>query len=167
MGKDQVTRDTGFTEKKFTPVAIVPKKYPGMLEARNISVAQGKEVYGPKEEWQGKGDALRHIVWQALVAKSWNPTVANLLGQYHELPITGYLGGAALDQTPQEKQQDLFNNALGRDIAAKANSIEDIYRLAKEAVDTGKAQYVPLAEIERQVRAKELQDELDQQNNPY
>lgn len=140
----------------FTPVAIVKNKYPDFLEARNLAVEQGQS-YGPSEEHNARGDALRHIVWQALLAKN-NANLAKAVGDWHELPLPRFigaggipvpkwLGGAGLEGARQEAQMDQFNNALGRDIAKKANSIEDIYKLAKEAVDSSKAKYIPVDQL--------------------
>lgn len=144
-------------DKKFIPVAVVPQKFPGMLEARNLAVDQGQS-YGIAEEHNARGDALRHIVWQALLAKSYNPEFAKGLGDWHELPlprwmgaagipVPQWMGGAGSGPQKQESSMDQYNNAIGRDIATKANSIEDIYKLAREAVDTGKAQYIPVDKL--------------------
>lgn len=142
---------------KFTPVAVVKQKYPGFFEARNLAVEQGK-TYGFSEEHNARGDALRHIVWQALLAKN-NQNLAKAVGDWHELPIPRvmggggipvpkWLGGAGYDVAKQEAEMDQFNNAIGRDIAKRANSIDDIYRLAKEAVDSGKAKYTPVDQLD-------------------
>lgn len=147
---------------KFTPVAIID--YPGFFKSRDISVDKAKELYGIKEEWQGKGDAYRHVLWQALMAKKYGPTAANLMGQYHELPLTRALGAAAWDQTAEEKAMDLYNNELGRKIAEQSNSLEDIYRLTKKAVDTKKAKFIPLAVIEARSRQKEIEDAKEEQS---
>lgn len=138
---------------KFTPVAIVPKKYPSVLEARNIAVEQGQS-YGPSEEHDARGDALRHIVWQALTAKAVTPNFAKGLGDWHELPLPRWVGAAGvpfsgkeLAQMRVENDMDQYNNALGREIAAKANSVEEILKLAKEAVDSGRAKYTPVDQL--------------------
>jgi hypothetical protein len=146
----------------FKPYAVV--SYPGFFEGRNISVDKAKKTYGTKEEWQGKGDAYRHVVWQALMAKKYGDTAANLMGQYHELPLSQFLGAAAFDQTDEEKAMDLYNNELGRKIAAQAKSPEDIYRLAKKAVDKGQAKFIPMAVIEARSRQKEIEDAKEEQS---
>lgn len=149
MGNDQVTTSSGWTEKKFTPVAIVPKRpqaYPSGIT--DIAAAAGgiaEGTYPGSEQWLGKGDALRHIMWQALMAKQYGNTLANAAGQWHELnlgeDLQPYLHTADAEQMPQEKANDLHNNIIGRDIASKANTIEDIYLMAKDAVESGRAKY--------------------------
>ena len=146
----------------FKAVAIIP--FPNFFEGRNISVNKAKETYGQKEEWQGKGDAYRHLVWQALMAKKYGDTAANLMGQYHELPLGRGVGAAAWDQTAEEKAMDLYNNELGRKIAAQAKTPDQIYSLAKKAVDTGKAKFIPISVIEARSRQKEIEDAKEEQS---
>jgi len=159
-------------KSKFTPVAVVNKRYPSGIT--DIAAAAGgiaEGTYPLDEQWQGRGDAMRHIIWQALMAKQYGNFLANKAGQWHEVNLGDTLRPvthtAASDQSPEEKAQDLYNNMLGRAIAEKATSIEDIYRLAKEAVDTGKAKYMSKEDMDYYSRLREAQQELDKQNNPY
>lgn len=132
-------------DDKFTPYAVVPN----FFKATSLAKEKSREYYPTESSWQGAPDAFRHVAWQAMLAKKYGPTIANLAGQYHELPLTGVLGAAAPDQTALEKEQDLFNNKLGREIAEQANSLEDILRLSKEAVDSRKAKYLSNEEIKK------------------
>jgi len=158
---------------KFTPYTVVKTKtkYPSFMDSAEVAGGLAEATYPQKEQWQGKGDALRHIVWQALLAKGYNPTIANAAGQWHELPLGDelrkYTHTAASDQTPVEKAQDLYNNALGREIASKAKSVEDIYLLAKQYVDSGKAKFLTPDELEFQSRMAEAKKLMDQQGSPY
>ena len=134
---------------KFTPFAVTPvrkQQWPGSIT--DIAAAAGgiaEGTYPGKEQWLGKGDAMRHLVWQALMAKKYGNTAANALGQWHELnlgeDLQPYLHTADAEQMPEEKANDLFNNELGREIASKANTIEDIYKMAKDYIESGKAKY--------------------------
>lgn len=140
-------------QSKFTPVAII--QWPGFFKSRSISLDKGKETYGPTEEHNMRGDAVRHLVWQALMAKKYGPDVAKLAGDYHESRMPAWLGGAGVFPDEQEREMDKFNNALGLEIAKQANTPEDIYRLAKEYVDSGKAKYMTLPEVIRKSREEE------------
>lgn len=135
---------------KFTPVAVV--KWPGLLESRKISLQKGKEVYGDVEEHNMRGDAYRHLVWQALMAKKYGELPAKGFADWHEAPIPAWLGGAGTDPNMNEVAMDQQNNALGREIARKAKTEEDIYRLAKEYVDSGKARYMGLPEVMENIK---------------
>jgi hypothetical protein len=158
---------------KFTPYTVVKTKtkYPSFMDSAEVAGGLAEATYPQKEQWQGKGDALRHLVWQALLAKGYNSTVADYAGKYHELDLGDglrkYTHTAASDQTPEEKAQDLFNNALGREIASKAKNVEDIYLLAKEYVDSGKAKFLTPDELEFQSRLREAKKTMDQQGSPY
>jgi len=158
-------------DKKFTPYTVVKTKtktkYPGFFESAEAASGLAEAAYPPETQWQGQGDAFRHLVWQALLAKSYNPTVADYAGRYHELPLGETLRAASRDQTSEEKAQDLYNNALGREIASKAKSVEDIYLLAKQYVDSGKAKFLTPDEMNYQSRMNETKIQLDEKNNPY
>ena len=83
----------------------------------------------------GYSDAFRHLLWTAEMARKFNPTVAKSISDWHEnvtLP-GGILGTAHPLQTEEEKQMDLYNNALGIEIGKKSKSYEDTIRLANEA----------------------------------
>lgn len=140
---------------KFTPVAVV--KWPNFFQSRNIALDKAKEAYGPTEEHNARGDAYRHIVWQALLAKQYGDKTAKGMGDYHEAPIPAWLGGAGTSPDADETSMDQFNNAVGRQIAAQAKTEADIYRLAKEYVDSGKAKYMPMSDIIRKSRLEEEQ----------
>lgn len=140
---------------KFTPVAVV--KWPNFFQSRNIALDKAKEAYGPREEHNARGDAYRHIVWQALLAKQYGDKTAKGMGDYHEAPLPAWMGGAGTSPDPDETSMDQFNNAIGRQIAAQAKTEADIYRLAKEYVDSGKAKYMPMSDIIRKSRLEEEQ----------
>lgn len=140
-------------KSKFTPVAII--QWPGFFKSRNISLDKAKEVYGPTEEHNMRGDAYRHLVWQALMSKKFGPDFARLVGEYHESRMPAMLGGAGIFPDEQEKEMDLYNNALGLEIAKQAKTPEDVYKLAKEYVDSGKAKYMTLPEVIRKSREEE------------
>jgi hypothetical protein len=140
-------------DKKFTPVAVV--KWPNFFQSRNIALDKAKQAYGPTEEHNARGDAYRHIVWQALLAKQYGDKTAKGMGDYHEAPIPAWMGGAGMSPDQDETSMDQFNNAIGRQIAAQAKTEADIYRLAKEYVDSGKAKYMPMSDIIRKSRLEE------------
>ena len=134
---------------KFTPYAIVATK-------------QAEKTYPKDEQHNARGDAYRHLVWQALVAKNQSPTLARVLGAVHESPIP-FIGGG-LEQDPEERAMDSYNNSLGIEIAKKSKTDEDIYRLAKEYVDSGKAKYIPVEEL----RYRAAMDRMSEQEEaPY
>lgn len=123
-------------KNKFTPYAIVASK---------IATKKAEEVYPANEQHNARGDAYRHLVWQALVAKNKSKGYAERVGNIHEMPIP--VIGAGFDQPTEEKQNDLYNNALGRNIGFNAKTEEEIYNRAKQLVESGQARYIPVEEL--------------------
>jgi len=130
---------------KFTPYTVIPN----FFTATNLAKEKSKEYYPTDSQWQGAPDAYRHVAWQAMLAKKYGPTLANLAGQWHELPLTALVGAGAPNQTDLEKEQDLFNNEIGRKIAERATSVDEILQMAKEAVDNKEAKYLSNEEIKK------------------
>ena len=89
----------------------------------------------------GKADAMRHLLWTGEMSRKFNPTIAKGFSDWHEKVVTpwGILGGANPNQSESDMQMDLFNNALGIKIGQISNSYADTARLAREAIDSGKA----------------------------
>jgi hypothetical protein len=137
----------------FTPYAVA---------ASNKANKKAEEFYPANEQHNARGDAYRHLVWQALVTRNKSKDYAERVGNIHEWPIP--VIGAGFDQPSEEKQMDLYNNSLGRSIGLKAKSEEDIYRMAKEAIDKGKAKYIPVEELDYRALIERMSSE---QESPY
>lgn len=150
--KDLVARKQDL-KGKFTPVSVA--KWPGIWQAREIALDKGKSAYGPTEEHNMRGDAYRHLVLQALLAKKYGASTGAAITGYHESRMPTWLGGAGVFPDQDERAMDTFNNALGLEIASKANSMEDIFRLAKEYVDSGKAKSMSIADVIRKSKEEE------------
>jgi hypothetical protein len=144
---------------KFTPIAVTKKKWPNLLDARSNAINKAKELYGVTEEHNARGDAYRHLVWQALTAKRYGDSLASAMGNYHELGIPAMMGGAGINPDPDEVAMDKFNNQLGRQIAKEAKTEEDVYRLAQEYIDSGKAKYMSMPEVIYKSRLAEQEEE--------
>lgn len=106
-------------------VADIPRR------AERESVA----AFGVKESGGGKADAMRHLMYQADLARKFNPTTANVVSRLYELTSPG--------QSSAEYEMDLYNDALGREIGERAKSDEDVVRLAREYVERNKAKILP------------------------
>jgi hypothetical protein len=100
----------------------------------------------------GKRDAFRHIVWNALNTRDIGEDSAKKFGDAHE---------ASREQPANERQMDLENNAIGREIGKIPDiSDEEIIAKAREAVDA--------AENPREgVRAATVNLPSDNNNNDY
>jgi hypothetical protein len=133
--------------------------FPNIFGARKFAIESAYNTYGQEEEHNGRGDAYRHLVFQALLTKKYGPTLAELIGKYHESPMPTVLGGAGFIQPTSEKEMDLYNNTLGIEIGKKANTQQEILDLARQYIEQQKAKYIPLDELEYQSRLKELMNE--------
>lgn len=104
------------------------------FSVNTYAIKKAESEYGP--EMLQDRDAYRHLIGIAMLAKRQGNKYAETVGKLHEsmLPIIGAPPG----QTDEEKDMDTFNNVLGLEIAGKAKTDEDIFRMAREYVDAGK-----------------------------
>ncbi|MFD6195065.1 DUF6973 domain-containing protein [Mycobacteriaceae bacterium NPDC060252] len=68
--------------------------------------------YFPNSQIDGKGDAARHCIWQALTALDGSPSFAEQMGNAHEQGHPGTADAEAMDQS---------NNRVGRAIRSNTN----------------------------------------------
>mgnify|MGYP000468675013 CR=1 FL=1 len=104
-------------------------------------VDEGFDNYGTADDGGSmmSSDAMRHLLWTAEMSRKFSPETAKNVSDWHEKEIPfGFFGGTH-NQPEDQKQMDLYNNALGIKIGQKSNSYEDTVRLARETVDSGKA----------------------------
>lgn len=106
---------------------------------KDLAIDKAIDVYGRGEDVGGKGDALRHILASAILAKRQGPGYANLITGIHEsqLPFVG-----SLSQAPEDREMDLHNNALGIKLAKEAKDYNDLMIKAKQHIDSGTAKTV-------------------------
>lgn len=86
---------------------------------------------------RGKADALRHLLLSAELQRQ-HPMIAGPLLFGHEY-VTNLLQG----QREDDRNQDLHNNALGREIGRKAKTRDEVERMARSLVDEGRARILP------------------------
>lgn len=126
-------------DDNFTPFAIIKDWYsrPGIFDIKEKAVDAGNKLYGSESTVLGASDAYRHIVGSALYARKFGDFIAKNLGDYNEWKFSEQ----DRDVYKEESDMDRINNAIGLDIAKKAKTEEDVYRLAKEAIEKKKAFY--------------------------
>lgn len=132
---------------------------PYVLSARKDAIDTAYNKYGQMEEHNGRGDAYRHLVFQAMLTQKYGPKIAELIGKYHEAPIPTIFGGAGFTQPKDEKEMDLYNNALGIEIGQKATNRDEILDLAKQYIELSKAKYLTQEEMEYKATLKQLMNE--------
>jgi hypothetical protein len=125
------------SEDTFKPFAIVKDVF---NTVRGTGLTQEAEDLYPSGTGIGdEADAWRHLVWTAEMTRKYGKNIARGVSDWHELPITAFLQGASLLQTPEEKQMDLFNNALGIEIGQSSQSLDEIKQKATEAIRSNRA----------------------------
>jgi hypothetical protein len=89
----------------------------------------------PEGQGGGYNDATRHILASADMTRRFGEIPASLLGYGHE--AWNYLEGKfnGRPQTNEDMQQDLHNNAVGRQIGKNATSFQDIVNQVPQALD--------------------------------
>lgn len=88
--------------------------------------------YFPKaEQHNGRGDAMRHLLFQAEIAQKYGEGPAKAIGWVHE-----NLSGP---QSEAEKSMDVYNDELGREIGKTAKNRPDMVRRALQAIEDGHA----------------------------
>ncbi len=133
------------SDDTFIPFAIVQSRSFG------LDIAQEAANRFPEGTGIGdKADALRHIVWSAEMTRKYGEDFAKNMGNWHESNLPRWMGGAGLPiggsagrQSPEEKQMDLMNNALGIQIGKSSESLDEIYKKATEAIESNQASILP------------------------
>jgi len=87
-----------------------------------------------KVQYNGKGDAYRHTLWNALGAAKLGANLMEQLASAHEVPDSGKTNDSL------EEAMDLHNNQVGRDIGSQ--SIFMLMMKVKFAVDRGDTNYI-------------------------
>jgi hypothetical protein len=97
------------------------------------------EFYFPKDEQlDGRGDAMRHMLLQAQIAKKLGRTPAEIASWIHETMLTG-------GQSDAEKAMDVSNDARGMDIGLRSKDKADMAYQALQAIKSGEAKTIAKA----------------------
>jgi hypothetical protein len=87
-----------------------------------------------KVQYNGKGDAYRHTLWNALGTAKLGKSLMKQLTDAHEVPDSG------ATNNPLEKAMDLHNNQIGRNIGSQSSFM--LMMKVKFAVDRGETKYL-------------------------
>jgi hypothetical protein len=97
------------------------------------------EFYFPKDEQlDGRGDAMRHMLLQAQIAKKYGRTPAEIASYIHENWLTG-------GQSDEEQAMDVANDARGMDIGLRSKDKADMAYQALQAIKSGQAKTIAKA----------------------
>lgn len=100
----------------------------GITDALDYASKRPGQIGYGYDDHRGAGDAMRHILMSAELHRT-HPRLAGPILWGHEF-LTGTMHG----QPSEEREQDLYNNAIGAQIGQIARSRDDIERMAKIAM---------------------------------
>jgi hypothetical protein len=126
-------------EELFNQKPGILSKATDPFQLQNLANDIAFSEYGLSESAGGKGDALRHILASAIMSKRHGDTYSELIGNLHESAIP-WIGSPA--QAVEDRDMDIYNNALGRKLATEASSYPDMVKKAKQMIDNGTARMV-------------------------
>jgi hypothetical protein len=118
--------------KALGVVQKVGEGIPTIADSKKFAEDESIKAYGKETQHNGKADAMRHILFSALNSQNLTETGAKVVSSVHE--------HTEFNQPKAEMNMDFFNDAIGREIARRAKTKEEMIQLAKEAVDSGKVQ---------------------------
>jgi len=101
---------------------------------------EARQRHGIGEDVGGTGDAYRHLLASAILAKRHGPGYAETIGNMHEWRVPFI--GAGFNPAPEDTAMDLHNNSLGRQIAQESKSYKDVQRKVQANIDSGTAKTV-------------------------
>ncbi len=137
-----LNEDSNICEKLM--VVQFPLAVPSLMENRDFAVEKTR-IYFSGSLHNTCADAFRHALFNALNTQSLGADVTRLFGDAHEclVPEDKYL----------EKEMDLFNNAIGRQIGSSnpdAN-LEQLIILIINAMSNGELRYISNLDIRSQI----------------
>lgn len=83
----------------------------------------------------GEADAMRHLLFQAQLMRKYGELPAKMVSYIHEY--------TSPSQPSAEREMDLYNDILGREIGKKAKSEEELIELARRYAESGRAKVLP------------------------
>jgi hypothetical protein len=93
------------------------------------------EYYDPKGEVAGEADAMRHLLFQAQLLQKYGEFPAKAIGYVHEY--------TSPSQPSAEREMDLINDELGREIGRSAKSEQELIEMARRYIESGRAKTLP------------------------
>lgn len=130
-------------------------KTPWLFEVPDYSRAIAYDMY-PGQRGQGdQQDAARHMLATGTLARKYGPDVAQMMGRLHEYqvsPLAALKTMLGLGKMPPDYEQDIYNNRLGAELGARAQSqleLEDLVQALAERSKTQRTEGLPWIEKSR------------------
>ena len=116
----------------------MPSDTPVIFSVSPYACAIARDMYPGQSGQNDQQDAARHMLAAGTMARKYGPTIAELAGKAHEYsesPLRALMMLLGRGEMPPDYRQDLHNNALGIEMARRAQSqreLEDLVQAAAE-----------------------------------
>ena len=116
----------------------MPSDAPSIFSISPYARAIAREMYPGQLGQDDQQDAARHMLAAGTMARKYGPTVAELAGKAHEYstsPLRALMMLLGQGEMPPDYKQDMHNNALGIELARRAQSqaqLEDLVQSLAE-----------------------------------
>lgn len=116
----------------------MPSDAPSIFSVSPYARAIARDMYPAQLGQNDQQDAARHMLAAGTMARKYGPTIAELAGKAHEYsesPLRALMMMLGRGEMPPDYKQDLHNNALGIEMARRAQSqreLEDLVQAAAE-----------------------------------
>ena len=118
-------------------------KEPWLPSVSNYAAHTAYQMYPEQQGQFDQQDAARHMLAAGTLARKYGPTAAELLGKAHEITTSpfSYIGSKlGLTQMPVDYEQDLHNNKVGIELAARSKSQKDLENLVMQMAEQHRLQ---------------------------
>jgi hypothetical protein len=124
----------------------MPSDAPSIFSVSPYARAIAREMYPGQLGQDDQQDAARHMLAAGTMARKYGPTVAELAGKAHEYaesPLRALMMMIGRGEMPSDYQQDLHNNALGIEMAKRAQSQQELEDLINALTERSSKQQQP------------------------
>lgn len=111
---------------------------PSIFSVSPYARAIAREMYPSQLGQDDQQDAARHMLAAGTMARKYGPTVADLAGRAHEYstsPLRALMMMLGRGEMPPDYKQDMHNNALGIELARRAQSQRELEDLVQQAAE--------------------------------
>lgn len=137
--EDEIERLVAPLREKILGIPRKAKKAVADVTEIGDIIKRSKEIpleyYDPKGEVAGEADAMRHLLFQSKLTRKYGETPAKIISYLHEYTSPG--------QPSAEREMDLINDELGREIGRSAKSEQELIEMARRYIESGKAKTLP------------------------
>lgn len=119
---------------------------PWLPKVSSYSHMTAYDMYPGQQGQFDQQDAARHMLAAGTLARKYGPGVAEALGQAHEIttsPLRWIGSKLGISQMPVDYEQDLHNNRLGIELAARSKSQRELEDLVQREAERARSQQTP------------------------